>query len=109
MYRFLGRSSDDRSSSWATLARSWTAEENRHGDLLHKYLYLSGKVDMRMVETTIHYLIRSGMVTFFDPFSSLPLFLLFLFLSSISRFFRFPGKSFFFSFLLLAKKPISPK
>mgnify|MGYP002775944195 CR=1 FL=1 len=62
MYRFLGACSDNKMSAWARWARSWTAEENRHGDLLHKYLYLSGKVDMQMVEKTIHYLIQSGMV-----------------------------------------------
>ena len=49
-------------SSWAIWTRSWTAEENRHGDLLNKYLYLSGRVDMRQVEKTIQYLIGSGMV-----------------------------------------------
>jgi hypothetical protein len=27
--------------------RQWTGEENRHGDLLNKYLYLSGRVNMR--------------------------------------------------------------
>ncbi|XP_023536832.1 acyl-[acyl-carrier-protein] desaturase, chloroplastic-like [Cucurbita pepo subsp. pepo] len=48
-------------SSWAIWTRSWTAEENRHGDLLNKYLYLSGRVDMRQVEKTIQYLIGSGM------------------------------------------------
>ena len=40
----------------------WSAEENRHGDLLNKYLYLSGRVDMKQVETTIQYLIAAGMV-----------------------------------------------
>ncbi|KAL5998036.1 Stearoyl-[acyl-carrier-protein] 9-desaturase 7, chloroplastic [Asimina triloba] len=40
---------------------AWTAEENRHGDLLNKYLYLCGRVDMRQIEKTIHYLIGSGM------------------------------------------------
>lgn len=48
-------------TSWATWTRMWTAEENRHGDLLHKYLYLSGRVDMRQIEKTIQYLIGSGM------------------------------------------------
>ena len=37
------------------------AEENRHGDLMNKYCYLSGKVDMRAVEVTIQNLIGSGM------------------------------------------------
>ncbi|CAK8567451.1 unnamed protein product [Lathyrus sativus] len=45
---------------WAIWTRSWTAEENRHGDLLKTYLYLSGRVDMRMIEKTIHYLIGTG-------------------------------------------------
>ncbi|KAL6191573.1 hypothetical protein ACLB2K_037963 [Fragaria x ananassa] len=46
---------------WAVWTRAWTAEENRHGDLLNKYLYLCGRVDMRQIEKTIHYLIGSGM------------------------------------------------
>ncbi|CAG7873880.1 unnamed protein product [Brassica rapa] len=48
-------------TSWAVWTRAWTAEENRHGDLLNKYLYLSGRVDMRQIEKTIQYLIGSGM------------------------------------------------
>lgn len=48
-------------TSWARWTRAWTAEENRHGDLLNKYLYLTGRVDMRMIEKTIQYLIGSGM------------------------------------------------
>jgi acyl-[acyl-carrier-protein] desaturase len=51
------------SSPWARWSRGWTSEENRHGDLLNKYLYLTGRVDMRSVETTIHHLINNG----FDP------------------------------------------
>ncbi len=50
-------------SAWAQWGRGWTAEENRHGDLLNKYLYLTGRVDMHSVEKTIHHLIASG----FDP------------------------------------------
>ncbi|XP_047051587.1 acyl-[acyl-carrier-protein] desaturase 4, chloroplastic-like [Lolium rigidum] len=46
---------------WARWLRGWTAEENRHGDLLNRYLYLSGRVDMRQVERTVHYLLRNGM------------------------------------------------
>ncbi|KAK3003589.1 hypothetical protein RJ639_018166 [Escallonia herrerae] len=49
------------STSWAVWTRAWTAEENRHGDLLNKYLYLCGRVDMRQIEKTIQYLIGSGM------------------------------------------------
>ncbi|GAB4845104.1 Stearoyl-[acyl-carrier-protein] 9-desaturase 6, chloroplastic [Ancistrocladus abbreviatus] len=48
-------------SPWATWTRCWTAEENRHGDLLRTYLYLSGRVDMCMVERTVQYLIGAGM------------------------------------------------
>lgn len=48
-------------SPWATWTRAWTAEENRHGDLLRSYLYLSGRVDMLMIEKTVQYLIGSGM------------------------------------------------
>ncbi|KAH7330968.1 hypothetical protein KP509_20G010400 [Ceratopteris richardii] len=48
-------------TSWARWTRAWTAEENRHGDLLNKYLYLTGRVDMRVIEKTIQYLIGSGM------------------------------------------------
>ncbi|KAA8532142.1 hypothetical protein F0562_006716 [Nyssa sinensis] len=48
-------------TSWATWIRGWSAEENRHGDLLNKYLYLSGRVDMKQIEKTIQHLIGSGM------------------------------------------------
>jgi acyl-[acyl-carrier-protein] desaturase len=47
---------------WAVWTRTWTAEEKRHGDVLGKYMYLSGRVDMRMVDKTVQYLIGSGMV-----------------------------------------------
>eukprot|EP00271_Cylindrocystis_brebissonii_P010125 TRINITY_DN2621_c0_g1_i1.p1 TRINITY_DN2621_c0_g1~~TRINITY_DN2621_c0_g1_i1.p1 ORF type:complete len:441 (-),score=109.27 TRINITY_DN2621_c0_g1_i1:1168-2490(-) len=46
---------------FAVWTRMWTAEENRHGDLLNKYLYLTGRVNMKAVEKTIQYLIGSGM------------------------------------------------
>lgn len=48
------------SHGWARWTRGWTAEENRHGDLLNRYLYLTGRVDMRAVEVTVHYLTRNG-------------------------------------------------
>ncbi|CAL1362891.1 unnamed protein product [Linum trigynum] len=48
-------------SPWAVWNRAWTAEENRHGDLLRTFLYLSGRVDMVMVERTVQYLIGAGM------------------------------------------------
>jgi acyl-[acyl-carrier-protein] desaturase len=50
-------------SGWVKWSKAWTAEENRHGDLLNKYLYLSGRADMKKVEQTIHRLIYNG----FDP------------------------------------------
>jgi acyl-[acyl-carrier-protein] desaturase len=53
----------DSDCPWAQWGRGWTSEENRHGDLLNKYLYLTGRVDMRAVETTIHHLVNNG----FDP------------------------------------------
>jgi acyl-[acyl-carrier-protein] desaturase len=51
------------SSAWAKWSRGWTSEENRHGDLLNRYLYLTGRVDMHAVEVTVHHLINNG----FDP------------------------------------------
>ncbi|RLM87363.1 acyl-[acyl-carrier-protein] desaturase 4, chloroplastic-like [Panicum miliaceum] len=48
---------------WARWLRGWTAEENRHGDALNRYLYLCGRVDMRQVERTVHHLLRGGMRT----------------------------------------------
>lgn len=45
---------------WARWLRGWTAEENRHGDLLNAYLRLGGRVNMRAVERTVHALIAGG-------------------------------------------------
>jgi acyl-[acyl-carrier-protein] desaturase len=45
---------------WARWLRGWTAEENRHGDLLNAYLRLTGRVDMRAVERTVHGLVVGG-------------------------------------------------
>ena len=36
-------------NGWAKWIRHWTAEENRHGDVLNKYLYLSGRVNMKEI------------------------------------------------------------
>jgi acyl-[acyl-carrier-protein] desaturase len=47
-------------NGWVRWSRAWTSEENRHGDLLNKYLYLSGRCDMKAVEQTIHRLIYNG-------------------------------------------------
>ena len=47
-------------NGWSRWIRQWTGEENRHGDLLNKYLYLSGRVNMKEVEITTHHLINDG-------------------------------------------------
>ncbi len=58
---------------WARWLRGWTAEENRHGDLLNAYLRLTGRVDMRSVERTVQRLIGGGFnpKTFPDPYNGL--------------------------------------
>jgi acyl-[acyl-carrier-protein] desaturase len=48
-------------SGWGKWTRQWVAEENRHGDLMNKYCWLTGRVDMKSVEVTIQNLIGSGM------------------------------------------------
>ncbi len=53
--------SKDEEGGWMKWTRHWTAEENRHGDLLNKYLYLSGRVNMRMMEISTQYLIADGL------------------------------------------------
>jgi acyl-[acyl-carrier-protein] desaturase len=52
--------SKNEQGGWMKWNRHWTAEENRHGDLLNKYLYLSGRVDMKQFETSTQYLIADG-------------------------------------------------
>lgn len=47
-------------NAWGKWVRHWTAEENRHGDVLNKYLYLSGRVNMREIEKTTQHLIADG-------------------------------------------------
>lgn len=47
-------------NGWSKWVRGWTAEENRHGDLLNKYLYLCGRVDMREMEVSTQHLINDG-------------------------------------------------
>ncbi|XP_015159096.1 stearoyl-[acyl-carrier-protein] 9-desaturase 6, chloroplastic-like [Solanum tuberosum] len=66
------------SCPWAIWTRSWKKrkkrrkkrrkkkrkrekKENRHGNLLRTYIYLSGRVDMMMIEKTMQYTIRAGM------------------------------------------------
>ncbi|MFI0429816.1 acyl-ACP desaturase [Mariniflexile sp. HMF6888] len=47
-------------NGWSKWVRHWTGEENRHGDVLNKYLYLSGRVNMKEIEKTTQYLIADG-------------------------------------------------
>ncbi|WP_452225565.1 acyl-ACP desaturase [Lacinutrix chionoecetis] len=47
-------------NGWSKWVKHWTAEENRHGDVLNKYLYLSGRVNMKEIEKTTQYLIADG-------------------------------------------------
>ncbi|PHX62430.1 MAG: acyl-ACP desaturase [Flavobacteriales bacterium] len=47
-------------NGWSKWVRHWTSEENRHGDVLNKYLYLSGRVNMREIEQTTQHLIADG-------------------------------------------------
>lgn len=59
-------------NGWSKWVRAWTAEENRHGDLLNKYLYLSGRVNMKEMEISTHHLIHDGfdLQTSRDPYKS---------------------------------------
>ncbi len=60
-------------SPWAIWLRGWTAEENRHGDLLNAYLRLTGRVNMQAVELTVHHLIANGFNprAYPDPYNGL--------------------------------------
>ncbi len=57
---------------WSKWIRMWSAEENRHGDLLNKFLYLSGRVNMRQMEISTQHLIADGMEigTAKDPYKN---------------------------------------
>ena len=59
-------------NGWTKWVRAWTAEENRHGDLLNRYLYLSGRINMREMEVSTQYLISDGfdLQTGNDPYRS---------------------------------------
>lgn len=59
-------------NGWGDWIRTWTAEENRHGDVLNKYLYLTGRVNMKEIEKTMQYLIKDGMAigTDRDPYKN---------------------------------------
>lgn len=45
---------------WMKWIRSWTAEENRHGDILNRFLYLCGRIDMSKFEASTQFLIADG-------------------------------------------------
>jgi acyl-[acyl-carrier-protein] desaturase len=57
---------------WSKWVRMWTAEENRHGDLLNKYLYLSGRINMKQMEISTQHLIADGfdIGTAHDPYKN---------------------------------------
>lgn len=48
-------------SPWTAWNRAWCGEENRHGDVLSRYLMLSGRVNMREIDIVINNLIYDGM------------------------------------------------
>lgn len=58
---------------WAKWLRGWVGEENRHGDLLNAFLRLTGRVDMRAIEVTVHHLIANGFnpKSYPDPYNGL--------------------------------------
>jgi acyl-[acyl-carrier-protein] desaturase len=58
--RIEGIHEQPETNPWKSWVRGWTAEENRHGDLLNKYLFLSGRVNMREFETSTQFLIADG-------------------------------------------------
>lgn len=58
--RIEGIHETDIDNPWQIWVRAWTAEENRHGDLLNKYLFLSGRVNMREFEKSTQFLIADG-------------------------------------------------
>ena len=70
--RLIRRMGIDPDNGWARWVRTWTSEENRHGDTLNKYLYLSGRVNMREVEISTQHLIADGfdIGTATDPYKN---------------------------------------
>ena len=63
---------EESEGGWNRWVRAWTAEENRHGDVLNRYLYLSGRVNMREMEISTQYLLADGfdVGTARDPYRS---------------------------------------
>ena len=62
----------DNNNGWMKWIRGWTAEENRHGDALNRYLYLCGRINMKEFETSLQYLIADGteIQTGTDPYKN---------------------------------------
>lgn len=62
----------DENNAWMKWIRGWTAEENRHGDALNRYLYLCGRINMREFEISMQYLIAGGLdiQTGTDPYKN---------------------------------------
>ncbi|MGV3527847.1 MAG: acyl-ACP desaturase [Flavisolibacter sp.] len=56
----LNEINQHKDSAWNRWVRAWTAEENRHGDILNKYLYLSGRINMKQMEISTQYLLADG-------------------------------------------------
>jgi acyl-[acyl-carrier-protein] desaturase len=63
---------EQKSEGWMKWIRGWTSEENRHGDVLNKFLYLSGRVNMPKFEASVQYLLTDGfdIQTGNDPYKS---------------------------------------
>ncbi|KAG5629412.1 hypothetical protein H5410_001129 [Solanum commersonii] len=59
--RVLGLSDEYFVILLANMLVAWAVEEYRHGDLLRTYIYLSGRVDMMMIEKTMQYMLRVGL------------------------------------------------
>ena len=57
------------------------AEEKRHGEALHLFLYATGRVDLKAVSRTIQYLLRNG----FDPQTENDVYLGFMYTSIQER------------------------
>ena len=68
----LHSTSDDTESGWNKWVRGWTSEENRHGDVLNRYLYLSGRVNMKEMEISTQHLLNDGfdIGSAHDPYNS---------------------------------------
>ena len=60
LFSLDGMNRNSEENPWRKWTRLWTAEENRHGDVLNRYLYLCGRVNMRQVEHSTQYLIADG-------------------------------------------------